>query len=119
MLPTTNTALRRSLDQWFDDQQISPAIQAEIEDSALLKTFGAAGVGLFFSPKAVAAEIQRQYGTEMLGPADGVVERFYAITAQRRMKHPLVTAILEHARHGLFDLLDRPDSDLTTISYSD
>ena len=31
LLPTTNTALRRSLDQWFDEQQISPAIQAEIE----------------------------------------------------------------------------------------
>lgn len=108
LLPTANTALRRSLDQWFDEQQISPVIQAEVEDSALLKTFGAAGAGLFFSPKAVATEIQRQYGTEVLGLADGVVERFYAITAQRRMKHPLVTAILERAQQGLFGLLDRP-----------
>lgn len=108
LLPTTNTALRRSLDQWFDSQQISPAIQAEVEDSALLKTFGAAGAGLFFSPQAVSSEIQRQYGTEMLGLAEGVYERFYAITAQRRLKHPLVAAILENAQQGLFDLLDRP-----------
>ncbi|QPK63780.1 transcriptional activator NhaR [Methylomonas sp. LL1] len=108
LLPTTNTALRRSLDQWFDSQELSPVIQAEVEDSALLKTFGAAGAGLFFSPRAVASEIQRQYGTEMLGLADGVVERFYAITAQRRLKHPLVAAILQHAQQGLFDLLDRP-----------
>jgi LysR family transcriptional regulator, transcriptional activator of nhaA len=108
LLPTTNTALRRSLDQWFDTQQISPVIQAEVEDSALLKTFGAAGAGLFFSPLTVASEIQRQYGTQMLGPATGVSERFYAITAQRRMKHPLVSAILENAQHGLFDLLDKP-----------
>lgn len=106
LLPTTSTALRRSLDQWFDEQQISPVILAEIEDSALLKTFGAAGAGLFFSPQAISSEIQRQYGTEMLGPAEGVVERFYAITAQRRMKHPLVTAILEHAQQGLFSLLN-------------
>jgi len=108
LLPTINTALRRSLDQWFDDKQLSPTIQAEVEDSGLLKTFGAAGVGLFFSPRAVASEIQRQYGTEMLGPAEGVFERFYAITAQRRLKHPLVTAILDNARQGLLDLLDRP-----------
>ncbi len=108
LLPTTNTALRRSLDQWFDDKQLTPKIQAEVEDSGLLKTFGAAGVGLFFSPMAVANEIQRQYGTAMLGIADGVIERFYAITAQRRLKHPLVTAILENAQQGLFGLLDRP-----------
>lgn len=110
LLPTTNTALRRSLDQWFDSQQISPVVQAEVEDSALLKTFGAAGAGLFFSPQAVASEIQRQYATEMLGPANGVMERFYVITAQRRLKHPLVAAILEHAQQGLFDLLGRPEA---------
>lgn len=110
LLPTQNTALRRALDQWFDSQQISPVILAEVEDSALMKTFGAAAAGLFFSPRAVAGEIQRQYGTPMLGLAEGVYERFYAITAQRRLKHPLVAAILEHARQGLFDLLDRPES---------
>jgi Transcriptional regulator len=115
LLPTHNMALRRSLDQWFDTQQISPVVQAEVEDSALLKTFAAAGAGLFFSPETVASEIKRQYGTEMLGIADGVVERFYAITAQRRMKHPLVTAILQHAKQGLFDLLDRPLAHDTTI----
>ncbi|MGR8930115.1 MAG: LysR family transcriptional regulator [Gammaproteobacteria bacterium] len=107
LLPTINTALRRSLDQWFDEQQISPVVQAEIEDSALLKTFGAAGSGLFFSPVAIAAEIQHQYGTEMLGVAEGVVDRFYAITPQRRLKHPLVSAILERAQHSLFGLLER------------
>lgn len=109
LLPTGNTSLRRSLDQWFDTQQISPVIQAEVEDSALLKTFGAASAGLFFSPRAVAEEIQRQYGTIMLGVAEGVTERFYAITAQRRLKHPLVTAILENAKQGLFDLLKQPE----------
>jgi LysR family transcriptional activator of nhaA len=111
LLPTTNTALRRSLDQWFDSRQISPAVQAEVEDSALLKTFAAAGAGLFFSPQAVAGEIERQYGADMLGIADGVVERFYAITSQRRMKHPLVAIILRHARHGVFDLLCRSKDD--------
>jgi len=108
LLPTTNTALRRLLDQWFDAKEISPAIQAEVEDSALLKTFGAAGAGLFFSPLTVANEIQRQYGAELLGQADGVRERFYAITAQRKLKHPSVAAILENAQKGLFGLLTTP-----------
>ncbi len=110
LLPTTNTALRRSLDQWFDSQKISPVIQAEVEDSALLKTFAAAGAGLFFSPSVVADEIQRQYGTPMLGIAEGVMERFYAITAQRRMKHPLVSVILDNAQQGLFELLRQSEN---------
>jgi LysR family transcriptional regulator, transcriptional activator of nhaA len=106
LLPTANTALRRLLDQWFDVNELSPTVQAEIEDSALLKTFGAAGVGLFFSPLAIANEIQRQYGTEMVGQIEGVSERFYAITAQRKLKHPSVAVILENAHRGLFCMLD-------------
>ena len=55
----------------------------------------------------VANEIQRQYSTEVLGSAAGVVERFYAITAQRRMKHPLLELILERAQQGLFVIDDK------------
>jgi LysR family transcriptional activator of nhaA len=111
LLPTANTALRRSLDQWFDAKELSPSIQAEVEDSALLKTFGAAGAALFFSPLVVANEIHRQYGTEIVGKIEGVSERFYAITAQRKLKHPSVVAILENAQKGLFGLLKTPGSD--------
>lgn len=102
LLPTGNTALRRSLDQWFDAEGISPKIQAEIEDSALLKTFGAGGAGLFVAPTAVEAEVQRQYDAEVIGRIDAVRERFYAVTARRRLKHPAVTAILENASAKLF-----------------
>jgi LysR family transcriptional regulator, transcriptional activator of nhaA len=110
LLPTANTALRRSLDQ-FDAKELSPSIQAEVEDSALLKTFGAASAGLFFSSLVVANEIHRQYGTEIVGIIEGVSERFYAITAQRKLKHPSVVAILENAQKGLFGLLKTPDRD--------
>jgi LysR family transcriptional activator of nhaA len=98
VLPTSNTALRRSLDQWFDDAGISPSIRAEIEDSALIKTFGSGGTGLFVAPTSVAAEIQQQYAVEAIGAIDAVTERFYAITMRRTLKHPAVTAILDHAR---------------------
>lgn len=102
LLPTANTALRRSLDQWFDTEGISPSIRAEIEDSALIKTFGSGGIGLFVAPTSVAAEIQQQYQVETIGQIDTVLERFYAITMHRKLKHPAVTAILENAREKLF-----------------
>lgn len=106
LLPTTNTALRRSLEQWFDAEDICPNIKAEIEDSALLKTFAAAGAGLFVAPITVASEIQRQYGVQMIGPIENVHERFYAITAQRKIKHPVVIAIIEQAHTRMFGLLN-------------
>ncbi|SJM91295.1 Transcriptional regulator, LysR family [Crenothrix polyspora] len=102
LLPTGNTALRRSLDQWFDSESIRPKIQAEIEDSALIKTFGRGGLGLFVAPTTVEAEIQRQYVVETVGRIDAVSERFYAITVRRQLKHPAVTAILDNAREKLF-----------------
>ncbi len=102
LLPTSNTALRRSLDQWFDTENIHPKIQAEIEDSALIKTFGSGGAGLFVAPTTVETQIQRQYDVEIIGRIDAVKERFYAITARRKMKHPAVTAVLENAREKLF-----------------
>ncbi len=101
LLPTGNTALRRSLDQWFDSESIRPKIQAEIEDSALIKTFGKGGVGLFVAPTTVETEIQRQYIVEAVGRIDAVKERFYAITVRRQLKHPAVTAILDNARDFL------------------
>ena len=106
LLPTAGTALRRSLDQWFDAEGLCPEIRAEIEDSALLKTFAAAGAGLFVAPLAMEAEIRHQYGAEAIGPIEAVRERFYAITARRRLKHPAVEAILNGAGTGLFPMLD-------------
>lgn len=98
LLPSGGLALRRSLDQWFDAENLSPNIRAEIDDSALLKTFGGAGVGLFVAPTLVEEEIRRQYRVELLGVAGGVRERFYAISAQRKIQHPAVVAILEQAQ---------------------
>jgi len=102
LLPTSNTALRRSLDQWFDAEGISPRVQAEIEDSALLKTFGSGGAGLFVASSVVEAEIVRQYNVEAIGRINAVQERFYAITRRSKLKHPAVTAILENARERVF-----------------
>jgi LysR family transcriptional activator of nhaA len=102
LLPTENTTLRRSLDAWFEVQGLRPRIVGEIEDSAVLKVFGQSGAGLFMVPSAIEKDVQRQYGVRIVGRIDGVRERFYAITVERRITHPVVLAISRTARQELF-----------------
>jgi LysR family transcriptional activator of nhaA len=102
LLPTENTSLRRSLDQWFDSQGIRPMIAAEFDDSALLKVFGQAGAGIFPVPSVIADEVRRTYRVRAVGAVDEVRERYFAISAERRLKHPAVVAISEEARERLF-----------------
>jgi LysR family transcriptional activator of nhaA len=103
LLPTRNTTARRSLDQWFEAQRIAPLIVAEFEDSALLTTFGQHGMGLFFAPTMVARDIQRQYDVKIIGQVDPVRERYFAISLDRKLKHPAVVAISEAAKLKLSD----------------
>lgn len=102
LLPLENLTLRRALNQWFDRNDIKPRVVSEFEDSALLKVFGADGVGLFVAPTVVADEVSAQYGVEVLGRVDEVRERFYAISVERRLKNPAVVAISDAARHEMF-----------------
>lgn len=101
LLSTPNTAVRRALDHWFDAHDIRPAIAAEFEDSALLKVFGQSGAGLFIAPSLVQAEIRDQYGVRLIGRLQGVKEQFYAISMERRIKHPAVVALTDAARARL------------------
>jgi LysR family transcriptional regulator, transcriptional activator of nhaA len=102
LLPLEQLPLRRALNQWFDRHDIRPRVVAEFEDSALLDVFGGDGVGIFAAPSVVEKEIARQYGVQVLGRAEQVRERFYAISVERRLKHPAVVAISDAARHELF-----------------
>jgi LysR family transcriptional activator of nhaA len=102
LLPLEHLALRRALNPWFDRHDVRPRVVAEFQDSALLKVFGADGAGIFPAPTAVEREIVAQYGVRVLGRAADVRERFYAISVERRLKHPAVVAISEAARHELF-----------------
>lgn len=106
VLPLENTALRRDLNHWFDRHEVQPRVVAEFEDSALLKVFGADGVGIFAAPTVVQKEVCRQYGVSVLGHAPDLKERFYAVSVERRLKHPAVLAISD-ARQELF-ATDRP-----------
>lgn len=103
LAPTGNTVLRRNLDQWFDEQGLHPIIVGEFEDSALLKVFGQQGLGLFTAPSVIEAEVKRQYNVEVIGRVDAVKERFYAITVNRKLRHPAVIAMSDTAQQNLFD----------------
>lgn len=102
LLPTHNTALRRAFEQWLDKRQIRPSLRGEFEDGALLKAFGQGGLGLFPGPTVIEKEIRRQYGVHIVGRLTDVRESYYAISVERRLKHPAVVAISEAARHELF-----------------
>jgi LysR family transcriptional activator of nhaA len=102
LLPTEGTALRRSLEQWFDAQDIRPRVVGEFDDAALLVLFGQNGEGPFCAPSIVAAEVRKRYQVRQLGQLEAVRERFYAISTERRLKNPAIVAITEMARHKLF-----------------
>lgn len=97
LLPTRENALRGQLDQWLALRELRPLVVGEFEDSALLTTFGASGRGLFPAPAMLAADIAAQYGAEPVGELSGVKEQFYAISAERRIRHPAVEAIRQAA----------------------
>ena len=102
LLPTQTTTLRRAMEQWFDQQGIHPMVVHEFEDSAILKVFGQEGEGLFVAPSAIEAEICKQYSVQVVGQISDVVESFYAISVERRLKHPAVVALTTAARENLF-----------------
>lgn len=97
LLPTQTTVLRRSIDQWLETQQITVEICGEFDDSSLLKTFGQAGDGLFIVPTVIESEVSVQYRVQCVGRIPEIRSRFYAISAERKLKNPAVTAILEAA----------------------
>jgi LysR family transcriptional activator of nhaA len=99
--PTEGSAMRRALEHWFLEQSIRPRFVAEVDDSALMKTLGQAGYGLFAAPSVVADEIVRQFDVEEVGTLERVKERFYALSVERKLKHPAVVAICEGARELL------------------
>jgi LysR family transcriptional regulator, transcriptional activator of nhaA len=102
LLPLERTAVRQSLEGWFESLNIKPLIAAEFEDSALLKEFGQHGDGIFAAPAVVEKQVQKKYNVDVVGRTDEVRERFYAISFERIIKHPAVTAISDAAHHSLF-----------------
>ena len=102
LLPSSDNELRSGIDQWLDKLRIYPRVIAEFDDSALMKVFGQEGAGVFIAPAAIEAEVETQYRAVCIGRTDEVKEHFYAISVERRVLHPVVSALMEVARESLF-----------------
>jgi LysR family transcriptional regulator, transcriptional activator of nhaA len=102
LMPADNTVLRKSLEQWLEAENIRPLVRGVFADPALLKVFGENGAGIFAVRTAVERETIRKYNVRLLGRITSIRERFYAISLERKLKHPAVVAITEAARGKLF-----------------
>ncbi len=94
LLPTSHAAVRARLDQWFERQGLEPMCVGEFEDSALLKTFGAEGMGVFPAADLIHEDLLRRYGVKRIGPCEGVEEHYHAIGTEKKVAHPLVQRLL-------------------------
>jgi LysR family transcriptional activator of nhaA len=102
LLPLHGTTMRRALDTFLQQQDVRPAVTGEYADSALMRVFGQNGFGLFAVPTVLEREVQAQHGVELVGRLPTLTQQFYAVSAERRMEHPAVTAIARAARSRLF-----------------
>ncbi len=97
LMPPPHAQLFRSLNSWFDSIGIRPVIVGEIDDSALLKMFGQGGMGLFPAPTVVEDDVMKRYESRPVGRVESVKERFFAISVQRKITHPVVKEITSRA----------------------
>ncbi len=95
LLPAEGTALRRGIDRWLAERDLSVRVEGEFDDAGLLRTFGLGGAGLFPVREALAAEVEGFAGVTRVGSLTGLTEAYYAITAERRVRHPASVAVVE------------------------
>lgn len=102
LLPGAGSALRRTLEEWFDSLNIRPKVIAEVDDAALAKIAGEAGLGVFAAPDVVEKEVRQRYKVQLIARAEKLRQRFYAISVERKIRHVAVVAISEAARKHIF-----------------
>jgi len=94
LLPTRHAAVRGRLDQWLERHGVQPKVVGEFEDSTLLRTFGASGMGVFPAAEFLHDDLTSKYDVKRLGDCDGVEENFFAVATEKKIIHPLVKKIL-------------------------
>jgi LysR family transcriptional regulator, transcriptional activator of nhaA len=101
VLPSAGTGLRGAMERWFADHGIRVQVAGEIDDAGLLRVFGALGRGIFPIRAVLQKEVEETHAVQLVGPMDGVTERYYAISPHRRTDSALVAAIIEGSRTRL------------------
>jgi LysR family transcriptional activator of nhaA len=102
LVQAATSPVRQQLDAWLARHRVQPRIVGEFDDGALMKAFGREGRGIFLAPRVLEDEVMAQYGAQVIGRSDELVEDFYAISVERRITHPCVAAITQAARSDLF-----------------
>lgn len=102
LMPSEASSVRHALDVWFESQGVHPTVVGDFDDSALLEAFGQRGLGVFAMPSVIEQEVARQFDVSILGRTEQIENCFYAITVERRLRHPAVVAIAEAARSNIF-----------------
>ena len=102
LLPTPQYAIRQLIDGWLQDIDVRPVIVGQFDDSALMKSYGQAGVGVFIMSSTIEDEVCNNFNVRVIGRIDDIKQKFYAISAERKVKHPAVAAICDSARSALF-----------------
>jgi len=94
----TDTQWFSELTFWLKQQNIDMKVQAEINDSALIKIFAREGMGTFTAPTVIRDEVCRQYLVEEAGEIQSVSVSHYAITRTPEPIHPGIKAVLAAAK---------------------
>ena len=100
LLPTDHAAMRARIDHWLERERIRPRIAGEFEDSALLSTFAATGMGVMPAPVSLGEHLAQTYGLVQVGSTPEVQEQFHLIYSARKVMHPLLTRLLEAGKIG-------------------
>ena len=106
LLPSAQTSWRHQLDHWFEMQNVRPNVVAEFDDTALMKTAAADGLGVTPVAIPVADEARERFGlVPVCEPLDCGFPS-YIITVERSLKHAAVRLI---AREATSYLMKRRD----------
>lgn len=100
LLPTDHAAMRARIDHWLERARIRPRIAGEFEDSALLSTFAATGMGVMPAPVTMGAHLLKTHDLVQVGTTPDVQEEFHLIYSARKVMHPLLTRLLEASEGG-------------------
>jgi len=102
LIPGAHASVRQQLEGWLTRHHVHPRIIGEFDDGALMTAFGREGRGVFMAPTVLEAETVAQFGVEVIGRTDELVDEFFAVSVERRISHPCVVAITDAARGQLF-----------------
>lgn len=100
ILPTPETSIRAAFDALVTRIGVVPAIAAEVADMAMLRLLAREDAGLAVIPPIVVRDELASGQLVEAATLHGIRETFLAVTLQRRLPNPLLTALLDRSSDG-------------------